>query len=379
MQKLKCELCGSIDIVKIEDDLFQCRHCGCKYTKEQAKALISGVVEVVKGTAELERRLKNAQTYMQLREYDKALGELTSLSNEYPAENIIYSKMLEYNYRLNKTMTVQRFHELAAIYRKAVTTAKSKADQEGITHAYNKFYTDFIKGLMAHQNTIEFIGFFREAFSSYKKNKTKPESIYGNALWNVIGTAVAAGIAAGKVMFEDSEKGKASLFDNQYPRIKHVLEYTDLDLIAGLHPKLKAVIEQGKQNAWEINHASMRLAYLNTYHDGYCHMFRSLQSGCPELEKLYVDVEFRLNDVTFASYEIHQHDGRSVQVPHDSIGCIGNPNNAFPDMQKIRLCSLSCCPFCGCHSNWLRLGLRKGKCKNCHGEIPRAVIASLDK
>ncbi len=42
MQKLQCELCGSIDIIKTEDNVFQCQHCGCKYTLEQAKTLIFG-------------------------------------------------------------------------------------------------------------------------------------------------------------------------------------------------------------------------------------------------------------------------------------------------------------------------------------------------
>jgi len=46
MKKLQCELCGSVDIIKIEDDLFQCQHCGCKYTAEQAKILIRDEVVI---------------------------------------------------------------------------------------------------------------------------------------------------------------------------------------------------------------------------------------------------------------------------------------------------------------------------------------------
>ena len=42
MQKLQCELCGSIDIIKTAENVFQCQHCGCKYTLEQAKTLIFG-------------------------------------------------------------------------------------------------------------------------------------------------------------------------------------------------------------------------------------------------------------------------------------------------------------------------------------------------
>lgn len=44
MQKLQCELCGSVDIVRTDDGFFRCEHCGCKYTLEQAKAML-GTVE----------------------------------------------------------------------------------------------------------------------------------------------------------------------------------------------------------------------------------------------------------------------------------------------------------------------------------------------
>lgn len=44
MNKLQCELCGSVDIVKIEDNVFQCQYCGCKYTAEEAKKIILGEV-----------------------------------------------------------------------------------------------------------------------------------------------------------------------------------------------------------------------------------------------------------------------------------------------------------------------------------------------
>ena len=57
MQKPQCELCGSVDIVRTDGGFFKCQHCGCKYTLEQAKALLS-TVETTIGTAELERLLK---------------------------------------------------------------------------------------------------------------------------------------------------------------------------------------------------------------------------------------------------------------------------------------------------------------------------------
>ncbi len=53
MKKLQCELCGSTDIVK-EGEFYVCRHCGCKYTKEDAKVLVSGNVDVSGSTVKID-------------------------------------------------------------------------------------------------------------------------------------------------------------------------------------------------------------------------------------------------------------------------------------------------------------------------------------
>ena len=74
MKKLQCELCNSVDIVKIGENMYQCQHCGCKYTAEQARAMLSGTVEIVKGSAELERQLANAQTQAKLHDYQAAMA-----------------------------------------------------------------------------------------------------------------------------------------------------------------------------------------------------------------------------------------------------------------------------------------------------------------
>ncbi|MBE6791081.1 MAG: leucine-rich repeat domain-containing protein [Ruminococcaceae bacterium] len=42
MNKIQCELCGSLDIIKTDDNFFRCSACGCNYTLEQARFLIGG-------------------------------------------------------------------------------------------------------------------------------------------------------------------------------------------------------------------------------------------------------------------------------------------------------------------------------------------------
>ena len=40
MRKLQCEACGSNEIVKIADDMFECKYCGLKYTLATVRSLI---------------------------------------------------------------------------------------------------------------------------------------------------------------------------------------------------------------------------------------------------------------------------------------------------------------------------------------------------
>ena len=43
MKKMKCEICGSIDIKKIDDDIFECQECGVQYAKDEAIKLLTEI------------------------------------------------------------------------------------------------------------------------------------------------------------------------------------------------------------------------------------------------------------------------------------------------------------------------------------------------
>lgn len=86
MQAIKCELCGSNQLIK-NDGYYQCEYCGTKYTLDEAKKLIvSGTVEVVTGNAEKERLLKNAETYIKLGEFEKAKKFYEKIINDFPTD-----------------------------------------------------------------------------------------------------------------------------------------------------------------------------------------------------------------------------------------------------------------------------------------------------
>ena len=46
MQAIKCEICGSNDIIK-KDGYFACQHCGTKYSVDEVRKLV-GVVSIDK-------------------------------------------------------------------------------------------------------------------------------------------------------------------------------------------------------------------------------------------------------------------------------------------------------------------------------------------
>lgn len=84
MQAIKCELCGSNQLIK-KDGYYQCEYCGTKYTPEEAKKMIvSGNVEITKGKAEKERFFNNANTYLKIGEYGNAVNAFCQLASYFP-------------------------------------------------------------------------------------------------------------------------------------------------------------------------------------------------------------------------------------------------------------------------------------------------------
>ena len=108
MQKLQCELCGSVDIVRTDDGFFQCQHCGCKYTLAQAKALL-GTVETTIGTAELERLLKNAKTFLDIGKFEDAEKVYTEITKQFPDDYRGWLGFLWIAYRKNPDYKPYRY------------------------------------------------------------------------------------------------------------------------------------------------------------------------------------------------------------------------------------------------------------------------------
>lgn len=72
MQAIKCELCGSGDLIK-KDGMFVCQHCGTKYTVEEARKLLGTVkidkTDVKENNRTLARRAMQNRDYTEARRY----------------------------------------------------------------------------------------------------------------------------------------------------------------------------------------------------------------------------------------------------------------------------------------------------------------------
>lgn len=75
MKKLQCEVCGSTEIKKIDDSIFECQSCGVQYDKSEVQKLfveITGEVKIDR-SKDAENLLIRAQQFLDNFDFTKAL------------------------------------------------------------------------------------------------------------------------------------------------------------------------------------------------------------------------------------------------------------------------------------------------------------------
>lgn len=74
MKKIHCEVCGSTDIKKIDDSIFECQSCGVQYDKNEVQKLLVELTGEVKidRSEEIENTLKRAQQFLDAGDFSKA-------------------------------------------------------------------------------------------------------------------------------------------------------------------------------------------------------------------------------------------------------------------------------------------------------------------
>lgn len=75
MKKMQCEVCGSTEIKKVDDAIFECQSCGVQYSKEEVQKLLVELTGEVKidRTKEIENSLKRAEQFLEKGDSSKAL------------------------------------------------------------------------------------------------------------------------------------------------------------------------------------------------------------------------------------------------------------------------------------------------------------------
>lgn len=95
MRALKCDFCGGNLVMDKSREFATCEFCGTKYTKEtvqekiqeiRGQVSIVGAVETVTGNAEKERLIKNAETYLKINEYNKAIQSYSQVTKQFPED-----------------------------------------------------------------------------------------------------------------------------------------------------------------------------------------------------------------------------------------------------------------------------------------------------
>lgn len=74
MKKMQCEICGSNEIKKIDDGIFECQSCGVRYSKTEAKKLLVEITGEVKldHSKDAENMVKRAKQFEECGNQEKA-------------------------------------------------------------------------------------------------------------------------------------------------------------------------------------------------------------------------------------------------------------------------------------------------------------------
>lgn len=230
MKALKCEMCGSNDVVK-QEDLFVCQNCGTKYSVEAArKMMIEGTVEV-KGTVTIDESQKiqtwvtfaqtalRADNLKEAYDYANKILELTPNSIEaWMIRMKCISKM--------GTLENPRTGEILTIGKNIIALDRSKEEELGL------FFLDTGTQML------------RSAFSLLNGEVDK-DSVFHNteALDKYCGQAIALEqTVAGFSIFKSSEaiQAKGDDFVGAYQDFTECL----VDYIHELNPYDKETIEE---------------------------------------------------------------------------------------------------------------------------------------
>ena len=344
MQKLQCELCGSVDIVRTDDGFFQCQHCGCKYTLEQAKALL-GTVETTIGTAERERLLKNAQTQYEIGEFSEAEKTYSQVTNQFPDDYRGWLGLMRTYYAIYGASEIPACYvqeQLNHFYSVCMKFTPSEDVSAEIRNEWNAFWLGLLKKQFKHSSShlpesdelrklIEWHKNCR-ALSISKEAAANMEAEWQN-LWNTI----ANKLMSGKLEY----KGPA-----------------DPEFYKNTTPAMYNYVRSGFENARILNSMNVRYEF-----DDRRWIPKDLSSDFQFVFYLDSTIQYKTRDEVRTSYHDPRFNGfgtfpRLPQLDEAHLAAIK------ADVQQYikRYVESGRCPYC---YGWLKRGLLGKRCPKC--------------
>lgn len=149
---MQCEVCGSTEIRKTTDEVFECQSCGIQYSKSEVQKLLVEITGEVKidRNEEVANMIKNVQRLYKNRDYDKVISSCDNILNMQPdnVEAILYSG---YASAYNTTVANIR---LGDAYRAANDAIKIQYEALGKSGDFFDFCSEVLAELNSITDTI---------------------------------------------------------------------------------------------------------------------------------------------------------------------------------------------------------------------------------
>lgn len=153
MKKMQCEVCGSTEIKKIGDGIFECQSCGVQYSNDEVKNLLVEITGSVKidHSDEVENAIKRGEQYEDagnvtkaIQYYDRALDmDADNEEAQSRFQNALEAKSLEKYFIIEPTIdpekNVENFLKQLATAKNIACDIYKEISIKSVTQKYNTF------------------------------------------------------------------------------------------------------------------------------------------------------------------------------------------------------------------------------------------------
>lgn len=196
MKKMQCEVCGSNEIRKVSDEIFECQSCGVQYSKDEVQKLLVEITGSIKidHSREVENTIKRAEQFANdgnnrkaEEYYDKALDlDSDNIEARDGVKKAINAQKFEDYYvvqpKINPKDNVANFLKQLATIENIACDIYKEISIKNITEKYYTFA--FVKGkyrcnwsLTACRRYYENETIYKEEYDyTLKRRVTKPET-----------------------------------------------------------------------------------------------------------------------------------------------------------------------------------------------------------